>query len=381
MKIRITNGMLMALVINMVYAKAIGLTQGIMARESLSDMWIATLFSTLQGVFIMYITVVTTQRLPDSNLVEQYGALFGKWAEKLIALVLFCFFLGAFGSVMITFVYHLMDYFLPEMPIIMFVLAGLTVGVYAIYKGLEVVARMALVGVFSIIALNVMLMIGSLHEFDIRELLPVFQTGFVNTVKTSRHNDTDWAMATLMTAFILPLVKDKKIWRKSGPVSILYAGLFVLMWPILEAGVLSPEMTGRYIVACMQLARSAEIGQFIHRYEMIMIAFFATSALVQTMVSLFCASLSVTHLFGLKDYRPTILPVALILGAFGYWVVLDHNRAMTLLDDYWPMVALPIGFAVPLLLWGAGFLFKKKLKKLREKAEQEKQPETAKQSA
>jgi len=360
MRVQITNGMLIALIINMVYAKAIGLTQGIMAREAGADMWIATLLATAQGMFVMWVIARTQQRLPQLNFIEHASTLFGKWAGRLVGILFIVFFLGAFGSVMITFVYHLMDYFLPEMPILIFVIVGTTVGVYAIYFGLEVVARFAFVGLFSIIALNVLLMLGSLKDFDIRELLPVFQNGFVHTAVASRHNDTDWAMATMMTAMIYNHVKSPIVCTRSGVLGILYGGLSIAMWPILEAGVLSPEVTSQYIVACMQMARSAEIGLFIHRYEMIMVAFFATSALVQTAMCLFCASLAASQVIGLKDYRPLVLPIALLFGGFGYWTVLDHNQAMNMLSKHWPMVALPLAFGIPLLLYLLGFLRRKK---------------------
>lgn len=360
MKVQISNGMFMALIINMVYAKAIGLTQGIMAREVNGDMWISTIWATAQGVFMMLLTVWGLQRTSQQSMIEQSSEFLGKWMGKLVSLIIFVFFVGAFGVVSITFVYHLMDYFLPEAPILLFIVVMLIVGDYAIYHGLEVVSRMALVGVFSILMLNILLLMGSFSFFDIREMLPVLGSGFWNTVWASRHNDTDWAMATMMAAVILPMVKHKKVWARSGVAGIVYAGLFVLMWPILEGGVLSPEVTAQYIVACMQLARSAEIGHFIHRYEMIMIAFFAISLLVQIMMCLLCASHAASHLFGLKDFRPVIIPVSLILGSFGYWIVFDHNRAMTYLTDYWPPLALPIAFGLPILLWVLGFFMKKK---------------------
>lgn len=41
MKVQITNGMFMALVINMLYAKAVGVTQGAMAREVGGDIWLS----------------------------------------------------------------------------------------------------------------------------------------------------------------------------------------------------------------------------------------------------------------------------------------------------------------------------------------------------
>jgi spore germination protein KB len=360
MKVQISNGMFMALVINMVYAKAIGLTQGIMAREVNGDMWISTIMATAQGVLIMLLTAWALQRTPQQSMFEQSSEFFGKWMGKLVSLIVFVFFVGTFGAISITFVYHLMDYFLPEAPILLFIIVMLIVGDYAIYHGLEVVSRMALVGVFSILMLNILLLIGSFSFFDIRELLPVLGSGLWNTVWASRHNDTDWAMATMMAAVILPMVKHKKVWPKAGAAGIIYGGLFILMWPILEAGVLSSEVTAQYIVACMQMARSAEIGHFIHRYEMIMVAFFAISLLVQIMMSLLCASHAASHLFGLKDFRPTIIPVSLILGAFGYWIVFSHQRAMVFLTDYWPPIAMPIAFGLPVLLWGLGWFMKKK---------------------
>ncbi|MFS0862477.1 GerAB/ArcD/ProY family transporter [Fredinandcohnia sp. 179-A 10B2 NHS] len=361
MRVQITNGMFMAIIINLVYAKAIGLTQGSMAREIGSDMWIATALSTFQGALFMLLTVLIIRRLPQSDLIEQSAVLGGKWFSKVISLLLFVFFIGAFGAVMTTFVYHLKDYFLPDAPILLFIIVPFLIGVYGIMFGLEVIGRMAVIGILSILALNILLLLGSLSNFDIRELLPVFRSGVGETLWASRHNNTDWAMATMMAALILPNVKNPKTWGKSGVAGIGYGGAFVLMWPILEAGVLSAEVTGNYIISCMQMARSAEIGLFIHRYEMIMIAFFALSSITQILMTLLCASISFQRLFNLKDYRPVIIPVGIILCAYSYWLVFDHHRAIMIMENQWVLVASVISIFVPGFVWTLGIIRKKKL--------------------
>ncbi|MFC0474069.1 GerAB/ArcD/ProY family transporter [Robertmurraya beringensis] len=241
MKVQISNGMFMALIINMIYAKAIGVTQGSMAREVGGDIWISTLIATIQGGVIMFLVILVIRRMLEGDLIDQAARLLGKWFGKFVALITFLFFLAAYGPVMSTFVFHLKDYFLPEAPILLFIIAASLLGTYAIYFGVEVIARMALIGVFSIIALNILLMFGSLSEFDIRELRPTFQMGFLRTVWASRHHNTDWAMATIMAGIILPMVADKKTWGKMGFAGIGYGMVFIIMWPILEAGVLSPE--------------------------------------------------------------------------------------------------------------------------------------------
>ncbi|MFC4324075.1 GerAB/ArcD/ProY family transporter [Litchfieldia salsa] len=368
MKVRISNGMFMALMINMVYAKAIGVTQGSMAREIGNDIWISTLISVVVGLFIIVFTVSIVRRLPDSDIIHQSEVLAGKWFGRIISLLVFIFFLASYGTIMATFVYHIKDYFLPDAPILLVVSVAFLLGVYAIHFGIEVIARMALIGVFSILALNILIMIGSLPKFDIRELMPVFESGVTKTIWASRHHNADWMMSIMMAAIILPIVKKQEVWKNSGVAGIAYGGLFVVIWPILEIGVLSAEVTGQYIVSCMQMARSAEIGHFIHRYEMMMVALFALSVLTQIMMTFLCASVSIQRLFGLKDYRPVIIPVCSVLTAYGYWVVFDHERAMMFIETYWVIIAHVIGIGVLGIVFVLGLIFKKKLVVAREKA-------------
>lgn len=361
MKQQITNGMYVAIIVNMVYAKAIGVSQGIMSREVGSDIWIATLFATLQGMVVIYILSRALQR-PGDCLISYGSSLLGRWGGKLVAICFLIFFFLAIGPVMVTFVYHLRDYFLPDTPTIIFILIGFFVGGYGCFKGLEVMARMAFVGLFAIMSLNILLLLGSLEEFDIGNLLPVLDSGLPRTLWASRQHNTDWAMATMMAALILPNVKNRKVWNRSGVVGIGMSGLFVVMWPLLETGVLSAQVTSEYIVSCMQMARSAHIGHFIHRYEMIMIAFFSTSALIQIMICIYGSAHASAKLFGIKDSKKLILPVSILLAAFSYRLVLDQMLAIHFTADLWPMLALPIAFGLPVIFLILGFLLRHRKK-------------------
>lgn len=367
MRSQISNSMLLVIIINMLYAKSIGVTQGIIARQAGGDMWIVTIFSTIIGLVLMLLTVTIIKRSPNLNIVEQTKVLIGKWGEKLIALLIFLFFIAAYGGIMITVVYHLMDYFLPEVPAYIFVILITGVGLYGIVKGIEVIARLAILGIFSIIVLNVLLLFGSLDYFDVHHFLPVFRNGFFNAVEVSKHHNADWMMATMMVALVLPMVKQKEKWLNYSAKAVFVGGGLIMMWPLLEVGVLTPEVTSQYIVACMQMARSAEIGLFVHRYELIMVIFFAISALIQVMMCLLCASISAKHLVGSKNLNFLLIPVAVILGVFGYWVVRDHIRAMDLLTYYWPYVAMAITFTVLISVFLLGLILKKKLTNQREK--------------
>ncbi|WP_337104238.1 GerAB/ArcD/ProY family transporter [Paenibacillus sp. YIM B09110] len=363
-KIQISNGMFIAMIVNLIFVKAIGVTEGVLARSIGQDMWIATLIGTLQGIVMMYLTYLAIKKTPDLDFIGLGRALLGQWFAKLVALLIFLFYLAAIGPVMITFVYHLQEYFLPEAPISLFVIASLLVGAAGCYYGLEVMARLALVGLLFIFLLNVMIMIGSLNEFDILNLLPVLEHGFPRTAQASLHFDSDWAMSTMLAALLFPFVKDvKKRGGRLGMAGIVVSGIMISIWAILEAAALSAEVTGQYTLACMKLARNAHIGNFLQRYEMIMIACYSLSMLFMVMFCIYGTYVSAARILGLKKSKTMIFPASLILGIFGYWIVEDHFRAMEYLEQYWPIISLPIAFGLPLLMLSLRMMFGKKLKK------------------
>lgn len=364
MKIRITNGMLAALIICLIYAKAIGLTQGIIAREVYGDAWLSTIFATLQGMVIMTLTVYLIKRRPDKNILQQADLIFGRWIGRGLGLLLSLFFLGAFSTISIVFVYHLMDYFLPEAPTWIFFAIGTSVCLYGLYLGLEVIGRAAFLGVLSMIIFNILVIFGSYKQMDIQELHPLFQSGLLNTMWASRHNDTDWIMATLMVSLLLPQVNERKEWGKAATIGILLAGIIIVLWPVLEVTVLTPEMTAQYIVSCMQLARSVEIGVFMHRYEMIMVAMFIVPLFVQMMMCLYCATKGLSHALGdMKGMNILYVPVVLVASVFGYWIVDDHMRAVDYLTDIWPPISLSLGFGLPLIVLVGGAIARKRLQR------------------
>ena len=352
-----TTPILIALIINLIYAKAIGLTEGIAAREVGNDFWMATLMSILQGAVMMVITVLLIKQNAKEDLVQRAKSIVGPILGGLIGLLFVLYFAGAYAVVMITFVDHLRDYFLPELPTIVFVIVASLVALYAMQKGIVVTGRIAVVGVFSIILLNILLMIGTIEDFNIERLFPVFRTGIMATFLASRHADTDFAMASMMTGMILPYIAQKGKWIKATLTGVFYGGVLVMLWPILECGVLTAPETGHYIVACMQMARSAEIGWFVHRYEMIMVAFFAISLLVQLMMLLYCGVEAIAHTFTQKSSR-LWLPITVLFSMTSYLIVIDHRRTMQFLSVLWPPFSLAIAFIVIALLLVIGYVQK-----------------------
>ncbi len=363
-KIRISNGMFIAMIVNMIFVKSIGVTQGTLARIAGQDMWLATLLGTLQGMLIMYVTYLAMKRAPGMNFMSLGEAVLGKWPGKLVALIVLVFFIASSGPIMITFVYHLQDYFLPEAPLSLFLVSSLLVGALGCFYGLEVVARLALLGMLFIFLLNVLIIVGSTHEFDIRNLLPVLEHGFPAVAEASLHYDADCAMAIMMAAIVMPFVNNAdKLGGRIGMTGLATTGMVTLIWALLEGAVLSSEVTSQYTVSCMKLARNAHIGDFLQRYEMIMIALYSVPVLFEIMICIYGTSVSMSKLFGLRSDRWMIVPACLIIAGFSYRTVGDHFKAMHYLEKVWPYIALPIAFGLPVVMLWLAVVFRGKLRR------------------
>jgi spore germination protein KB len=358
MKEKITNGMFIALIINMMYSKSIGVTQGSMAREVGNDIWITTLLSCFQALIVMLIVIWIIEQLPPEPEYKgkfKYGI---SSLKKIINILFFLFFLFAFGNILSSFVFQMKDYFLTEMPVWIFVLLGTLFGTILAFLGLEVISRTATLGVVCFCIINILILIGSIKDFDIRELQPVLSSGISKNIWASRYLNGDWAVPIMATFFIYPQINDKKSIRKASVVAVGFATGIILLWSILINGVISSELASHFILTCVQLSKSIELGDYFHRLEFITGFFGQISVIVQSAIILYCAANAAAKIYNLNNYKITIIPIAISFGIYGVWLFQDHKRAMDVIEHLWITISLWTAIIIPILYLLLGYIYK-----------------------
>lgn len=58
-------------------------------------------------------------------------------------------------------------------------------------------------------------------------------------------------MTEMLVCMILSLVRNEQTWLSSSEAGGIYGGMIVMIWPILEALVLTAEVAAKYIVSSM----------------------------------------------------------------------------------------------------------------------------------
>lgn len=350
-EVRIGGWQLLTIIANLVFGKAIGYSSEVIARRVGNDAWLSTIAAFLAGLALMAANVWLARRFAPEGPTVYIPKLLGRWLGKAVLFALALYLFGAFITSAITIEQHVNDYLMTETPLIVFVLLYTAVAAYGAFLGIEVAARLSVLGLLLTILLNVLMVMGSVDHFHPDRLLPLFDHGLIPVLVASMGALPDIAMATLPALLLLPLTIEPRHWHRLTQWGLILGAVLVLTWPIFEIAVLGPEVTAQYLIACMQMARAAELSIYLHRYEMVMVVLFVYGVLTQSIVCLYSACEMVRAVLPWKVRRRTLIAVAAALTlAPNYYLAFNRDRYGLFLDWPWPTLTIGMALGIPLAL-------------------------------
>lgn len=356
-KVRVGSFQVLILLAALPYGKAIGFTAEVMARSVGNDAWLAMLGAFATGMAVVVPVVWLARRFGGQPPQRYLSRLLGRPLAALVLGMLALFFYGAFITSAITIELHINDYLMTETPLFVFVLLWTLLTMYGVYLGPEVAARLAIPGLFFFAALNLLMVLGSVDHVDLTRLLPLFDHGLPAVAAASLAADTDVGVAVAAALFLLPLTGRSGAWLRLSWWGLALGALLTVTWPIFEIGVLGPEVTAQYLIACMQLARAAELSIYVHRYELLMVIVFGWGMLTPCIITLHLACEVTAAALPWRVRRGALVLVCGLLTLVPhYYLAYDHDRYGLFLAHVWPRLAVPLAYGLPLLLCAVALL-------------------------
>lgn len=348
---QITPLQALAVVACLPYGKSIGYTNGILADLVANDAWISMGLAFAVGLAAMAAVVWLVHRFRGRTATEAIPELLGRPLGAVAMLALASFFLVSFATSAITIEQHINDYLLVETPFIVFVAGYSLLIMYGCYLGIEVAARLGLVGVLSAAAINLSMVAGSLDKLQPERLLPFLDHGVPRVFTASLVASSDVTIALAGALVLLPLTTSPSKWMRSAQWGLACGAALVLTWTFFELAVLGPEITSQYLIACMQMARAAELSIYLHRYELIMVVFFVYAVITQSVVCLYCATELTAAALPFRIRRGwLIVGLGLLSAILQYTVAYNREEYRAFLTVPWPIAATVTGLGVPLLI-------------------------------
>lgn len=352
---------------NLLYAKAIGITSGIIVRRVGADAWTAELIGFIISLIFVLIMVYLGNKFPEETMLQYSEKFFGKFGAKILAGVLAIYFAVAFTVSANVLTLHVKEYLLPETPFIMLCIVYTVLCAYGAILGIEVCIRFAFFGFIMMTLINITMVLGTFQDFRLSNLQPFLDKGIAENLKASIYTFTDTSMAILTIGLIFTTLDNKKKSMLITAGAMVVGIISVIIWPIFETGVMGADVMKQFVIVCMQQVRCAQLTTYLPRYELIMVSFFVWGLFIQSAVMLYCSAFSIKHVTGVKKewkiIAALIIPLILITNYLGY----DHNDYIHFLSTWWTEISAILSVGIPLLLLIGYWVNKTFLKKNKNK--------------
>jgi spore germination protein KB len=355
---KIGNSQLIILMVGFIFGASIVLVPG---REAAHDAWMAIILGMLEGSFFALIYTILSNRFKGKSLIQIHEIVYGKYLGKLISLV-FLWYLFHLGSLDIT---TFKDFFLvttlpqtPELIIAAFIVLSCC---YAVKNGIEVIARCAQILVLAAIGSSFISSLLILKDIDLKNLLPIMETPLKKLFMAAHGTATFPFGDTIVFMMIFPYLNDNRDSHRHliFPViiSFLIGGLFLTIVSIRNIGVLGP-MNEINFYPTFQTDRLINVGNLLTRLEILTVIGFLTMGFVKISVLLYATVLGGSQLFGLRTYRPLILPIGILMVIASLINFKNVTGNLAFAQQIYPIYALPFQVGIPLLTLIIGLIRK-----------------------
>ncbi|MEW6661840.1 MAG: GerAB/ArcD/ProY family transporter [Bacillota bacterium] len=324
------------------------------------DVWLAGLLSVIPTMVMAAPAVLLALRFPGLTIIQCCRLFMGK-AGLVIGLLYIWFFLHNAAISLRLSGECMTSVYMPETPLVVFLLGVAVICVSAVRNGLEVMARLADM-LCPMVVGGIILVIGLvLKEADVQALQPVLEDG-LGPVFHGAFTTSPRLVEVLILSMVAPYLNDPKprriIWIMAWTLGILTIMFVAIILAVIM--VFGASQAQNYTFPFLSLNRIVSIADIIERIDAIHLVMWVPGIFIKVSVFYYLAVLGLSQLLNLRTYRPLILPMGALLVVLSVWLF-DSLVALYQFTQYqiWTPYALVFITGFPLLLWVVALVTKK----------------------
>lgn len=279
------------------------------------DSFISNLMAIVPGILTIYLMVLLQKKYPGRSFFAMTEEVLGKWPGKIInlifvyfALEICLFYARGFGEFVLTTM-------TPELSVDLYLICIVLVGAFAVYLGIEAIARVAQLlfpfYVLLLIIINALLV----RQFHLDYILPLLDHKAGEIIYSTFLQYVFPMGEVIFFIGVLPYVKQSKHLFKAATGSLVLAGIFLTYRAIVSIGVLGQGTALASNYPFFNAIRLVKIGEFIERIDILFLGIFVMAVLIQYITIYYFISHGVAHIFQVKKLKPLLIPMAILIYA------------------------------------------------------------------
>ncbi len=314
------------------------------------DTWISLILGAAGFVPVALIYSRITRLFPEKGIFEIVEALFGKIPGKILTLLM-CWYAIHLGSlVMRNFSEFIVITVMQETPQLAVMILIVLVAVYLAKSGAEALGKWS-VAVLPVLLLAVIsTMIMSLDIIDLSNLLPVFEHDAGTIVSASYPFASFPLMETVLFLGAAGAIKRTDSAKKIYIAATLISLGILLTMMVRNVGLLGVPLWKVHYFPSYAAARIIKVSDYLARIEGSVAVNFIFTGVTKATVCLLFASKGIASVFGIKDYKQSVLPAGLLMLAL---CAIVYRSTMEMFDflKVYPYYAAPFQLLIPLVIW------------------------------
>ncbi|GAB6099582.1 endospore germination permease [Halanaerocella petrolearia] len=347
---QISKGQLAVLLINILIPTAHIQVLFIAIRYAKQDAWLATTIGYLVALVITFISLQLIKLYPDQNILEFSSDIMGSFLGKIVALVFFLYsflvvvyVLEQFQLLMTIMVYQ-------EFPPFFFKLAMISLVVYAVNLGAEVIFRVSDIIFITVILVTVFVGFGLVTEIDFSRVFPLLEEDMTSILQGSLMPIVFLGQVVIILFFGNLTDKSFKL-SKTINIGLFVGFQLIIGFVIASISIYGVDLSSRFLFPPYMLTRFIEAGGMILRQEIFLLVIWIGLILIQATAFFWICRASLVSLFNLNHKNHFSIPLAILI------IVLSHISFKGIVDfqiyveTTYSLIIASVQLLVPSLLY------------------------------
>ncbi|MEL7566947.1 MAG: endospore germination permease [Dehalobacterium sp.] len=344
-KIQLSHAYITILIMGFIFGSTVVISPG---GDAGHDAWLAVLIGMVEGLIFVAIFALLAQRFKGKTIVEIATLVYGPLIGKTLSLI-FLAYLFHLGSLVLSNFSRFFGLILPETPNRVFSLLIMLVCILSVQKGIEVIARCALIFVpinIAIILADTFLLI---NEMKLNNLLPILDVP-IDKLLLAAHGAATFPFGETVVFLMLfcYLKTPNRGILVSSFLAVITAGMLIMIIVAQNFSVLGAS-TAVYIYPSFQTVQNINIADILNRIEILVAINLLNMGIIKISVLLFSTVSGTAQVLGLKSYRPLIIPFSILMIFLESITNVNTPEMLEFAQKTYPIYALPFQLGIPFL--------------------------------
>lgn len=351
---RVSDLQMVFLLVTSVLLTALLFLPSIEAQRAHEDSWLTPGLAIVPGMFVGLVVSGLFNVFGPIGFIRQSETALGAIVGKIIGMFYVWFFVYIAVLVARQIAEFMVTLFMPQTPLMAFLITSLLTATYIARLGLEPICRITWFLPMFIFFIYLLILAAS-PEMDIQRIRPILANGLgpllVSTVPASAFRGE-----LILAAFLLPYMTKPENSGRSVHISNIILTVVLVSTGLATVAVLGGEFPGHVPFPFFSVVRLISIGRFLNRLDVVLMSLWLGGTFIKLAVYLYVASLSLAQVGNFSGYRPLVLPMAaLIVGLsnLSFNTGIDLGKALA---ELFPRMAMWTEYAIPGLVLLVGWL-------------------------